>query len=261
MKANGIIALLTDFGTSDWYVASMKAAALVANPTAQLIDITHAIEQGSISEGAFVLNRCFNDFPAGTTFVVVVDPGVGTQREAIVVRAGDYYFVGPNNGVLYPTISQSDTWDAYVIENPTWRGRKSSSTFHGRDLFAPTAGKIASGAPLEEAGRKIEALVPFQFPEPVSEDGYIRGEVIYFDRFGNGLTNFKPEHFQDSTLVGLRAADTLFPVAKTFGEVDEGDPVSYWGSSGFLEVAIRNGDAKANYKLQVGSRIDPIYQN
>ena len=261
MKANGIIALLTDFGTSDWYVASMKAAALVANPTAQLIDITHAIEQGSISEGAFVLNRCFNDFPAGTTFVVVVDPGVGTQREAIVVRAGDYYFVGPNNGVLYPTISQSDTWDAYVIENPTWRGRKSSSTFHGRDLFAPTAGKIASGAPLEEAGRKIEALVPFQFPEPVSEDCYIRGEVIYFDRFGNGLTNFKPEHFQDSTLVGLRAADTLFPVAKTFGEVDEGDPVSYWGSSGFLEVAIRNGDAKANYKLQVGSRIDPIYQN
>ena len=261
MKANGIIAILTDFGTSDWYVASMKAAALVANPATQLMDITHAVEQGSIAEGAFVLNRCYNDFPAGTTFVVVVDPGVGTQREAIVVQAGDYFYVGPNNGVLYPTISQPDSIIAHKIENPAWRGQKSSSTFHGRDLFAPTAAHIAGGAPIQEAGTPLEALAPFEFPVPTSEDGHSRGEIIYFDRFGNGPTNFEPEHIEGSQLLGLRAADTLFPLASTFGEVEEGDPVSYWGSSGFLEVAVRNGNAKEEYQLQTGSRIEPIYED
>ena len=260
MKANGIIALLTDFGTSDWYVASMKAAALVANPNATLVDITHAVEQGSISEGAFVLNRCFNDFPAGTTFVVVVDPGVGTAREPIVVQSGDYYFVGPNNGVLYPTLAKSGAPTAFKIENPAWRGRKSSSTFHGRDLFAPAAAEISNGRHIEDAGGKLNALVEFVFPSPATVDGRTQGEIIYFDRFGNGLTNFEPEHLSESNLLGLRAADTLFPLASTFGEVDEGDPVSYWGSSGFLEVAVRNGDAKQEYLLKTGARIEPVYK-
>ncbi len=261
MKANGIIALLTDFGSSDWYVASMKAAALVAHPTAKLIDVTHAIEQGSISEGAFVLNRCYNDFPAGTTFVVVVDPGVGTNREAMVVKAGDYYFVGPNNGVLYPTLKKAGVVECYQIEHPNWKGRKSSSTFHGRDLFAPAAAHLAAGSPIEEAGSKLEQLVEFIFPAPLLEKGHSRGEIIYFDRFGNGLTNFEPHHLANSTPLGLRVADTLFPLANTFGEVLEGEPVSYWGSSGFLEVAVRNGNAKADYKLHVGSCVDPIYQD
>ena len=261
MKANGIIALLTDFGTSDWYVASMKAVALLGYKELKLVDITHAIEQGSIAEGAFVLNRCYNDFPPGTTFVVVVDPGVGTQREAIAVQAGDYYFVGPNNGVLYPTLSQQTACTAFKIENPAWRGRKTSSTFHGRDLFAPAAAQIAGGNPIQEAGSPLEALVPFEFPVPTREDGHSRGEIIYFDRFGNGLTNFEAGHIEDTQLLGLRAADTLFPLASTFGEVEEGDPVSYWGSSGFLEVAVRNGNAKEEYQLKTGSRIEPIYED
>ena len=261
MKANGTIALLTDFGISDWYVSSMKAAALVANTESRLVDITHEIEQGSISEGAFVLNRCYNDFPAGTTFVVVVDPGVGTQREAIVARAGDYYFVGPNNGVLFPTLEKAGSIESYQIENPNWKGRKTSSTFHGRDLFAPAAAHLAAGAPIEEAGGKLEQLAEFSFPTPVLAESHSQGEIIYFDRFGNGLTNFEPHHLASTAPIGLRVADTLFPLANTFGEVREGDPVSYWGSSGFLEVAVRNGDAKAEYKLHVGSRVDPIYQD
>jgi len=171
MKANGVIAILTDFGTSDWYVASMKAAALVANPEAQLIDISHAVKQGAISEGAFVLNRCYNDFPSGTTFVVVVDPGVGTQREPIAVQAGEYFFIGPNNGVLYPTLQHAKDFQAYQIENPSWRGQKTSSTFHGRDLFAPAAAHIAAGCSLDEAGTKLDNLVAYQFPTPVSDRG------------------------------------------------------------------------------------------
>lgn len=260
MNANGTIALLTDFGTSDWYVASMKATAQVANPTVKLIDITHAIEQGSIAEGAFVLNRCFNDFPSGTTFVVVVDPGVGTEREPVVIQSGDYFFVGPNNGVLYPTIKHSGTPNAFRIQNADWRGQKSSSTFHGRDLFAPAAAQIASGKPIAEAGEPMDSLVPFEFPLPKAIEGRIQGEIIYFDRFGNGLTNFEPEHLEGSKLMGLRTADTLFPLAGTFGEVDEGDPVSYWGSSGFLEIAVRNGDAKQDHQLKTGSKIELVYE-
>jgi hypothetical protein len=252
------VALLTDFGPKDWYVASIKAAALTANPHVNLVDIAHEITPGSISEGAFVLKRCYNDFPSGTTFLVVVDPGVGTTREAVIIRAGGYFFVGPNNGVLYPTISQYPDYDVVQIENPAWMGSKTSSTFHGRDLFAPAAGRLSSGASFGDAGREVQQLIPFEFPSPTDLNGISHGQIIYFARFGNGLTNLLPDHVELNALSGLRLADTLFPLGTTFGEVDEGDPVSYWGSSGFLEVAVRNGNAKSEYKLEAGSVVEPV---
>lgn len=249
MNANGTVALLTDFGNDDWYAASLKGAAMVAFPQVKLVDISHGINPGAITEGAFVLARCFNDFPEGTTFVVVVDPGVGTQRESIIVEAGHYYFVGPNNGVLCPAIAQLDIKKSVQITSPDWMGRKRSATFHGRDIFAPAGSRVAAGAPIDTAGPALENLVRFQFPEPRTIAGDLLGQFLYFDRFGNGLTNFRQPYTGERPLGGLRAEETLFPLASTFGEVEEGAPVSYWGSSGFLEVAIRNGNAKTECNL------------
>lgn len=259
MKANRILALLTDFGTSDWYVASIKAAALSSNSAVQLVDITQEISPGSISEGAFVLSRCFNDFPAGTTFVVVVDPGVGTTRSPVIVEAGDYFFVGPDNGVLYPAISQLTIRDQVRIESEAWMGRKTSATFHGRDIFAPAGSCAASGVPIQEAGATADDLVPFEFPQPQELDGRTTGQFLYFDRFGNGLTNLLPDHVNGSKLAGLRVKDTVFPLATTFGQVEVGEPVCYWGSSGFLEAAIREGNAKTGFQLSEISKVEPVY--
>lgn len=260
MKANGLVALLTDFGTVDWYVASIKAAAMVANPQVKLVDITHEVSPGAITEGAFVLNRCFNDFPAGTTFVVVIDPGVGTTREPIIVAAGDYFFVGPNNGVLYPTINQLKMRKSVQIVARNWLGRKKSTTFHGRDIFAPAGSLVASGASIEDAGPPATELVPFEFPEPRIYQDNLSGQILYFDRFGNGLTNILPKHVEGSKLVGLRGEEIFFPLATTFGEVEQGTPVSYWGSSGFLEVAIRDGNAKSKVQLSTESLVWPVFR-
>lgn len=258
MKANGIIALLTDFGSSDWFVASMKATATTIYPDVRTIDITHQITPGSIAEGAFVLKQCFDDFPPGTTFVVVVDPGVGTSREPVVIAAGDYYFVGPNNGILSPTLSQLGILEAHLVESRNWMGKKRSSTFHGRDLFAPAGALVASGRPISDAGPSLYNLVSLQFPEPQEIGDSLTGQILYFDRFGNGLSNFRIEHLGTIQLAGVRVEDTLFPLANTFGEVDDGAPLCYWGSAGFLEVALRNGNAKTNAKLTTLSRVWPV---
>jgi S-adenosyl-L-methionine hydrolase (adenosine-forming) len=261
MKANGLLALLTDFGTSDWYVASMKAMATSTFRDVRLIDITHEISPGSISEGAFVLSRCYDDFPPGTTFVVVVDPGVGTDRQPIVLAAGNYFFVGPNNGVLYPTICQLVITGTFCIESPTWMGPKRSSTFHGRDIFAPSGAKLASGTPLHEAGPPIQQVVDLKFPGPKNLTENPNGRILYFDRFGNGFTNFRKEHIETKRLIGIRSEETLFPFAGTFGDVKPGAPVSYWGSSGFLEVAIRNGNAKSDANLTLESIVWPVFSS
>lgn len=259
MKANGIIAFLTDFGTSDWYVASMKATAASMYPEARFIDITHNVTPGSIAEGAFVLNQCFNDFPRGTTFVVVVDPGVGTSREPAVIAAGHHFFVGPNNGILSPTVSDLGLVGAHKIDSPEWMGKKRSTTFHGRDIFAPSGARVASGSPICGAGLQLESLVSFQFSKPSPIGGTLTGQILYFDRFGNGLTNFRQEHLNTENLAGLRVEDTLFPLANTFGEVDDGAPVCYWGSGDFLEVALRNGNAKEGSRLTTESTVWPVF--
>ena len=152
MKANGLLVLLTDFGSCDWYVASMKAAAITANRSVQILDITHEISPGSIAEGAFLLDRCYNDFPAGTTFVVVVDPGVGTNRFPLIIETDDYAFIGPDNGVLYPVVNQLRIEQCRRIESTRWMGEKSSDTFHGRDIFASAGSHLATGKSATDAG-------------------------------------------------------------------------------------------------------------
>jgi len=261
MKANGLLVLLTDFRTSDWYVASMKATAITVFKEVRFVDITHEISPGSIKEGAFVLRQCYDDFPPGTTFVVVVDPGVGTDRQAITMEAGNYFFVAPNNGVLYPTISKLVTSAAFCIESPNWMGSKRSSTFHGRDIFAPAGAKLASGAHIQEAGPQVQKVVELNFPEPKNLTENPNGQILYFDRFGNGLTNFTKEHIEFRKLLGVRVEDVLFPIAETFGDVETAAPVSYWGSSGYLEVALRDGHAKSAACLTQESIVWPVFSS
>lgn len=259
MEANGLLVFLTDFGTRDWYAASMKGAAMAANPEVKILDITHDVSPGSIAEGAFVLDRCFHDFPPGTVFVGVVDPGVGTNRNPIAIETNEYFFVGPDNGILYPALANQEVVNQVRIETPGWMGKKSSRTFHGRDIFAPAGARIAAGHSILDAGPSAGDVVRFEFPQPEMIAGNRRGGILYFDRFGNGFTNLLPKHVESSKLKGLAVKDTLFPLARTFGEVDPLTPVSYWGSSGFLELAIREGNAMKELGLRLDATVRLVY--
>ncbi len=241
--------MLSDFGANDWYVASMKAVIARAAPQAQIIDISHEIEPGNIHAGAFVLSQCYDDFPKGTTFLCVVDPGVGSQRLPIVLYTGDYNFVTPDNGLA--TLLKPCMKRAFGIE-PGMCGfeAKTSNTFHGRDIFAPAAAALANGATAHDIGRPLPEFVQlgFQF-SPVNELPQA-GQVIYFDRFGNGISNLgfhglspKPNEIEIGT--GQRV-----PFRQAFSDVPTGKPVAYIGSGDLLEIAINRGNARIMLDLE-----------
>ncbi|MBK1876413.1 SAM hydrolase/SAM-dependent halogenase family protein [Pelagicoccus mobilis] len=247
-----IIAILTDFGTSDWYVASMKAVIARICPKAKTIDITHQIEPGNIKSAAFVLSQCYSDFPRGTIFLCVVDPGVGSERKPIVHWDGDYHFVAPDNGVL--GLLKPDMCRVYEIESHRFQDEhKESNTFHGRDVFAPAAAYLAQGASPNDIGFAMARFAHDGFEFPVVEQLPTHGSVIYFDRFGNGITNLRiaKSSPQPDTVVlnnGLQ-----IPFGKTFSDVQEGEAIAYLGSGGFLEIAINLGNARVSLNLEAES--------
>lgn len=254
------VAILSDFGSSDWYSASMKGAILKAVPSSSIVDITHSIEPGNIEMSAFVLRQCVNDFPEGTVFLCVVDPGVGTERRPIVARAGKYGFVGPDNGLLYPTLKEFGNWEAFQIESPDWTGKRTSATFHGRDIFAPAAAMLASGEAIENAGSPIKSLIGLTFPGIETTDEGLQGRVLYFDHYGNGITNINKEAVRGKRISHLSINGVRFPFVKTFADVPNRSALSYMGSCELLEIASREGSAKQLYQLSPGARVKVIFQ-
>jgi len=243
---SSIITLLTDFGTADGYVGEMKGVLLSHAPDVQLVDISHDIPPQDIERARLTVARVWRRFPEGTVHLVVVDPGVGSSRAALAVQSDGRYLVGPDNGVLSPALLAAT---ARVIELPL--PATASATFHGRDVFAPAAAALARGEPLDVLGREAAQPVIRRTPEPVRRaDGGIEGEVIAVDRFGNAVTN----------LVGLRGGTvsvggTTILVRHTYSEVSNGDPVAVVGSTGFIEIAVRNGSAAERLGLVRGQAV------
>jgi S-adenosylmethionine hydrolase len=243
---SSIITLLTDFGTADGYVGEMKGVLLSHAPDVQLVDISHDIPPQDIERARLTVARVWRRFPEGTVHLVVVDPGVGSSRAALAVQSDGRYLVGPDNGVLSPALLAAT---ARVIELPL--PATASATFHGRDVFAPAAAALARGEPLDVLGREAAQPVIRRTPEPVRRaDGGIEGEVIAVDRFGNAVTN----------LVGLRGGTvsvggTTILVRHTYSEVSNGDPVAVVGSTGFIEIAVRNGSAAERVGLVRGQAV------
>jgi len=241
-----LITLLTDFGTADGYVGQMKGVLLTLAPDADIVDITHDIAPQDIDAGRLALAHVWRRFPQGTIHLVIVDPGVGSARDGLVVASDGRFLVGPDNGVLSPALLVAG---ARVVGLPL--SPAAAPTFHGRDVFAPAAAALARGEPLEGLGVEARQPIIRRTPEATRRaDGGVDGEVIGVDRFGNAITN----------LIALRGGTVqiesrLIPIQRTYADVAIGAPVAVVGSTGFVEIAVRNGSAADALSLARGTRV------
>jgi len=241
-----IITLLTDFGTADGYVGEMKGVLLSSVPDAALVDITHDVPPQDVDGARLVVARYWQRFPVGTVHLVVVDPGVGGSRAALAVESEGRFLVGPDNGVLSPALLHAG---ARCVALPV--PAAAAPTFHGRDLFAPAAASLANGTSLDPLGEECTSPVVLRTPEPVrGSDGSIAGVVITVDRFGNAVTNLM------SWRGGVVEANgRQLPVVRTYADVAVGEAAALVGSSGLVEVAVRDGSASATLGLRRGSEV------
>ena len=241
-----IITLLTDFGTADGYVGEMKGVLLSLAPDAELVDLTHDIPPQDVERARFTLARVWRRFPSGTVHLVVVDPGVGSARAALAVESGGCWLVGPDNGVLSPALLQPGARAVALVLPPG-----ASATFHGRDVFAPAAAALARGERLDSLGVAANSPVISRTPEPIrASDGALHGQVILVDRFGNAVTNLISARSGVAIIAQLE-----LPLRHTYADVPEGEPIALIGSTGFIEIAIRNGDAARTLNLERGSPV------
>ncbi len=261
----GMIVLLTDFGYRDPYVGVMKGVIKSINPLVEVVDLTHGINKHDVYEAALVLMVSAKYFPRNTIFVCVVDPGVGSERRALLIKTRNYYLIGPDNGCLYPLANRDGIVEVYDISHSRYRLSRTSYTFHGRDLFAPVAAYLSLGYGLEDLGVKIDFndIVKLDFGKPIFSRGSVRAKVLYIDVFGNIMTNVEEEQISD---LGLKIGDKLKVVihgrgeaicryVRSFSHVVEGDYACYINSWGFLEIAINKGNAAQALRASRGDDI------
>lgn len=262
-----IVTLTTDFGTRDGYVAAMKGAMLSARPDLTMVDVTHQVSAQDVMGAAFVLRQAIPSFPAGSVHLVVVDPGVGTERRAIAARFRlddqPHVFVGPDNGIL-PLLAGESVSEIVELDNQeAWHADRPSLTFHGRDVFGPVAARLASGATLTEVGTPIESAAAMHWPLPRIDDQGLNGMVIHVDGFGNCITNITREdlevHRQGRSFKCYAGSTVLQSHHCTYAEVGVGDPLSLFGSSGLLEIAVNCGHAAQLLSIQRGSSVNVVY--
>lgn len=250
-QARPLIALLTDFGTRDWFVAAMKGVIKTITPEAEIVDITHEIEPQNIAEAAFVLSVARASFAEDSIFVAVVDPSVGSTRQPLVVRAHQQLFIAPDNGVLTYVLHEA-AYTAHEISNRQYALPEVSSTFHGRDIFAPAAGHLANGVEMPDLGPQLrEPPVRLHTRDPEVLQDTIIGQILYIDRFGNAITNITREHAPDQQPKSAVANGKQFPFARTYSDVTEGAALSYWGSTGAMELALNHANAREQLNLRV----------
>jgi S-adenosyl-L-methionine hydrolase (adenosine-forming) len=253
-----VISLTTDFGTQDWFVGTMKGVILRVCPRARIVDITHETPAGDIRAGAFALAASCRFFPKGTVHLAVVDPGVGGARGAIAVRTADYFFAGPDNGVLSLALARERIKAIHRLENEDCFLSRVSRTFHGRDIFAPVAARLCGGLPIRKVGPRQKGFVGLRWPEPQMRRGEIEGEVVYIDRFGNLITNIRGEALRglDSGRCRLIVRGTrVIPMGTHYEAVGNGRAVAVVGSSDVVEIAVNGGSAAREFGLGIGSRV------
>nr|BCX00090.1 MAG: hypothetical protein KatS3mg041_0136 [Bacteroidota bacterium] len=255
MRPSGIITLLTDFGEQDYFVGAMKGEILSRAPDVRLVDLSHQVRAHDILHGAFILRHAYRHFPAGTVHLFVIDPGVGSARRPVAVLAHGHYFVGPDNGLLSLVLEDSP-FEAVVLERREYFRSEISRTFHGRDLFAPVAAHLARGVELREFGTPISELVPACWPRPQRLAKGLKGQILHIDRFGNAITNLRPEDIPPVEQVRFRCGRLRCEgLASAYAAVEPGQPLAIVGSAGFIELSVREASAAALYGLHPG---DPV---
>jgi len=252
------VALITDFGLHDSYVAEMKGVMLSINRDLRFVDISHDVELGDIRRAAYLLWRSHAFFPTGTFFLAVVDPGVGSERRIIMYETTGHTFVAPDNGILSMVMSDTDG-SCREIANQDYCIGKASETFEGRDVMAPACAYLSLGTDPESFGALIHDPVLLDVYEPEIEGGAIRGQILAFDRFGNVITNIDSdmirEEFSNLRLVAGDQFIKLGNLVRTFSDVSDGTVIAYRGSSGLVEIAISMGNMRQKYQLNSGEEI------
>ncbi len=259
------VTLLTDFGLRDHYVAALKGVMLSLNPNLSFVDISHGIPPQDIMSGAFTLGQAYSWFPPGTIHLAVVDPGVGTSRKAILLSAAAQYFVAPDNGLLTYIFDREESWTAYEITAGHYFRKPVSATFHGRDIFAPVAAWVSRDVPPHQMGPVLDDPVRLKMPALTRvRDTLIQASVLAVDNFGNLVTNLRPDDVPAYAATGPRACRILAAQREitnfrgTFGEGEAGEIFVVPGSSGYLEIAMRNGSAASTLNLGPGAPIGVV---
>ena len=252
-----MIALLTDFGMSDPYVGSMKGVISAIAPGTPIVDLSHEVLPQNITQGGYFLWSCYKYFPAGTIFVCIVDPGVGTGRRVLCVEGAGYRFLGPDNGLMQLVVDSLARSSIFTVENRRYFRKEISPTFHGRDIFAPVAAHLSRGVPAASLGSRTKSFAPGERLVQISErrKRLYQGSILHIDRFGNLISNFQAKGRLPSNLLlhlGRRAIHQTF---RTYGEAREKTPFLVAGSSGLIEISIRNGNAARSLHARIGQAI------
>ncbi len=253
-----IITLTTDFGTSGPYVAAMKGVILGINPAAGIVDVSHEIGRQNVREAALVLYQVVPYFPAGTIHVVVVDPGVGSDRRLLCVRTQGHIFLAPDNGVLSWIARRTAPSDRIELrESRFWRDTI-SPTFHGRDILAPVAAHLSLGARVADLGPSVADWVEIPWPKSVRQANQIDGEILAVDRFGNLISNLEQDvilSLQPKGNLRVSCCGQEMPLLRTYSDAPAGQLLALIGSCGLLELAVRNGSAAERLNAYVGSAV------
>ena len=259
MRTIPIITLLSDFGLKDAYVAEMKAVILSVNPHVCTVDISHEVEKFNIRMGAFILAAATPYFPKGTLHIAVVDPGVGTKRRPIIIQTKRSLYIGPDNGLLLLSARKEGISHVYHATNPKYRHPKISTTFHGRDIFAPAAAHLSLRRPPSQFGPEIHDYVIPQFAEPYTKEDELTGEVIHIDSFGNVVTNISSKALEkletgiDKLLhVQIGGKTVAMRFCSTYGEVPASTLLAIVGSHDFLEISVNHGNAAKTLNSEPG---------
>lgn len=269
-----VITITTDFGTQDAYVPAMKGAMLSICPDVRLVDVTHQISPQDVMEAGFVLQSALPYFPDDSIHLVVVDPGVGTERKAVALKIDDQWFVGPDNGI-FPLVLNEEQPDLIVeLDEPEyWRIGSPSTTFHGRDIFAPAAAHLAAGRSLKDIGSPVESLKPLRWAQPSVAPGIVQGWIVQVDHFGNCVTNIRKSTLAEAaeldvdcptvddfpSVKGFVGSTILRELSETYGAVPEGDPLLLFGSTGYLEIAVNQGNAAELLDIRKGDSVKFVY--
>jgi S-adenosylmethionine hydrolase len=247
------IALLTDFGTQDPYVGIMKGVIASAAPQARVIDISHGVPPQDVLVGALWLDSALDWFPADTIFLVVVDPGVGSERRVVACEIGTQRFVGPDNGLLSAVLQRRALGRAVATTEARFHREGGSDTFHGRDIMAPVAAWLALGTPLDSLGPPVDSLQRLVIPEARRVEGMTVGEVLYSDHYGNLITSITADQLEPGQRV--RIGSHSVPLLRTYAEVEPGGLLALVGSTKRLEISQRDGSAAATLGVGQGEAV------
>jgi len=271
---NSVITLTTDFGTDDAYVAIMKGVILSTNPEVNIVDITHSVEPQNVYQAAFILGYTYRYFPKKTVHVAVVDPGVGSERRGVILKTPSALFVAPDNGILSYVIDELSSakdsvaqyspdqdlvtlgkgLEAIAITEPRFWRHPTSTTFHGRDIFAPVAAALSLDISPYECGEKITSLHVFPIPKPfVDYQGNLIGHILHVDHFGNLITNIKKANLPGKDIPIEVAGRLIQGITDYYAEGEE--LMAIIGSSGYLEIALKNGSAADFLNTAIGDEI------